>query len=214
MKRFLLLTVVALVLQGCGGIFGKAKADATRVYLLESPSAEAACPSQLFLPHNVVAISHITVPEYLNRPHLVFRDGKGILHQDDLRRWGEPLAHGLGRIFLREMRHLLLEDLIVVAPIGGNLQPDYSVRITVDDWLFTKSKGILLHAHCEFWDTKGNVLLGVKFYCDFASVRLNSLEGLVPAMYHMAIKFAQEIAYDLRHIESGEVNWLQMAEDI
>jgi uncharacterized lipoprotein YmbA len=199
MKNFFTIALLVPLLSGCFGIFGKPRPDGTRVYLLGDTSVDVQCPSRLFQPKHVVAIGPIGLPEYLNRPHLVRKDSRGVLHQSNFRRWGEPLGNGLNRILLSEMRHVLSDDHIVAIPWNGRLRPDYLVHITVDDWLHTASKGIIFRAHCEFWT--GDRLIASKMYGNFIPLRGKSWEAMISAMHHMAIGFAREIADDLSRME-------------
>ena len=72
----------------------------------------------------VLGIGPISVPEYLERPHMVTRGEGAELYVDDFNRWAEPIGRAHHRILALNV-DALLDDVIVIGfPYGPVIEYD------------------------------------------------------------------------------------------
>jgi uncharacterized lipoprotein YmbA len=117
--------LLGLLLLGC------AQVTPTRFYTLSSvlaPPGEAAAGPAANL---TVGISAIALPEYLNRPQLVTRDGSNRVVLSDFDNWIEPLQGMFARTLAENLALLLGTDDVLTLPQRRPFRPDYQVEIEV-----------------------------------------------------------------------------------
>jgi uncharacterized lipoprotein YmbA len=117
--------LLGLLLLGC------AQVTPTRFYTLSSvlaPPGEAAAGPAANL---TVGISAIALPEYLNRPQLVTRDGSNRVVLSDFDNWIEPLQGMFARTLAENLSLLLRTDDVLTLPQRRPFRPKYQVDVEV-----------------------------------------------------------------------------------
>ncbi len=115
----------ALFLAGC------ASSPPARFYTLtplvpaeEKHAAPAANPVS-------VSIAPVEVPEYLDRPQIVTRDGPNELRLAEFDRWAGSLGDNIGTTLAEDLALLLGSDRIYVYPRPLAVKADYAVNMRV-----------------------------------------------------------------------------------
>lgn len=122
------LLLLVPVVAGCSSLF-EAKPDATRFYLLSSPSAvsgpaEAAQGATL-------GLCRIELPAYLRTPSVILRPGGTEVRAAVDARWGEPLDQGIARVLRDALIALPGVRSVVVYPAPQAPRPAYEIAVRV-----------------------------------------------------------------------------------
>lgn len=108
------------------------RSPASRTYVLEPidvRNAGAASGPVVAL----VGVAKVSVPDWLDRPHVLARAANGEIVADDFSRWGEPLPRGMQRVLAENLATLLPDRRILVEPVPPRLAVDYRLEVTVVD---------------------------------------------------------------------------------
>ena len=112
-------------------LLGCAQVTPTRFYTLSSvlaaPGETDARPDGDL----AVGVSAVTLPDYLNRPQLVIRDGSNRVVLSDFANWIEPLQSMFARTLAENLSILLGTDDVLTLPQRRPFQPDYQVDVEV-----------------------------------------------------------------------------------
>lgn len=117
------MLAAALLLAGCS------QRPEPQLYVM-SPLPEAARPANSAA-EPVMALIRVRLPDYLNRPQLVSRNGANALEVDDDDRWGEPLDESVPRVMAENLSHYLTKARVVVPQeaLGQKLPYEYLVAL-------------------------------------------------------------------------------------
>lgn len=116
------LLLAAATLTGCAS----QKAD---FYTLSAEApADSARPVATF---NVV-VGAATVPELIDRPQIVVRDGANQVDIDEFARWAEPLKSQIPSVIAADLARLLNSQRVSVYPVAGDAASAYRVRANVE----------------------------------------------------------------------------------
>lgn len=119
LKRLLGLSAACLAL--CAGC----RSPEVRFYMMPTPP-----PNEGERPDGfAVVIAPIEVPHVIDRPQVVWREGKTIMNADDYHRWGASLPAEIRRALMEHLRALLQSDTIVAEP--ADLPGPDTLRLTV-----------------------------------------------------------------------------------
>lgn len=122
-KRFPPLAGLALM-AGC------ASSPPSSFYLL-SPLAEAKARQEVLAEGgSSLGIGPVTLPDFLDRPQMVFRAGPNRIDIDEYQRWGGSLRADIINTMSENLAHLLGTSRVVVLPTEVRLPVDY--RLVVD----------------------------------------------------------------------------------
>ena len=116
----LLLVAAAALLGGCGST------APSRFYAL-SPvgAAEGRAVQGSGVPS--VGVSHVKMPDYLDRPQIATRVGPNEIRFDEFNRWAEPLKENFSRVLAENLSVLLGTDKVHVFSGPGTLPVDCQV---------------------------------------------------------------------------------------
>lgn len=121
MTRSTALLLVATLLAACA-----TTPEATFYRLGDSDASAAAASSTLSL-----AIGPIELPQYLDRPQIVSRDGANRLRIDEFHRWGGSLHEEIHRVLAARLGERLGTQRIYRYPSRIVAQTDYRVAVDV-----------------------------------------------------------------------------------
>jgi uncharacterized lipoprotein YmbA len=119
MRALLIALLVALA--GCGS------APTARYYVL-SP-LESAPPAQKR--DVAVVVASVRLPQYLDRPEIVTRDGASRLQLADFAQWGGSLRQDMTRVLIENLGRLLGSERVVGAANAPRAAPDYRVEVEI-----------------------------------------------------------------------------------
>ncbi len=106
-----------------------------------------------------VSVGPITLPEYLNRPQLVTRDGSNRVTIADFDNWIEPLDGLFARTLAENLSLLLGTDEVLTVPQRRPFRPDYQVGVDVTRFDADSSGNAVLDARWWLLGSRGDNLL-------------------------------------------------------
>lgn len=116
--------MVAALLAGCSP-----RPD-PQLYVM-SPAPETAHPGDT-MAEPVVAVLRVRIPDYLDRPQIVSRNGSNALEVDDDDRWAEPLNESVPRVLAENLSHSLPGARVVVPQEARGQKIPYEYLIALD----------------------------------------------------------------------------------
>jgi len=114
------LSLLAALLAGC------ATAPQSRFYALSAAVPTATAASDLSL-----AIGPIDLPQYLDRPQIVTRDGASQLRVDEFNRWGGALDEEINRVLALYLGRRLGAQHVYSYPSRVMADTDYRIALDV-----------------------------------------------------------------------------------
>lgn len=121
--RVLMALTIAAMLAGCG------KSPSARFYTLtplSSPQAPGAAKSQL-----AVRVEPVEIPEYLDRPEIVTREGNNEVKVAQFHRWAGSLGENISDLLAENLGQLLGSDRVLVNNDASLTKPQYLVALRV-----------------------------------------------------------------------------------
>lgn len=123
--RTCILAAVALLLSGC------ASSPSSRFYTLTPLSPQET--KQSFPAANAVSVSiaPVEIPDYLERPQIVTRDGHNELNLAEFDRWAGSLSENISAVLAENLGLLLGSDRVYVYPLMRAENADYAVAMRI-----------------------------------------------------------------------------------
>jgi uncharacterized lipoprotein YmbA len=122
------MAVLALVtlpiLVGCG-------TTAPSSFYMLKPLPGSQAEGQGAMEGPVIAIGPVSLPDYLNRPQIVSREGETGIRLAEYNRWAEPLQENFTRVMAENLSQLLSTNRLTVFPWQGSMPLDYRVSLDV-----------------------------------------------------------------------------------
>ena len=118
-----MVMVIALVAAACGS-----PSPPVRYYTFSVLPYPAQAPPERGRP---VAVAPAQVPAYLDRPHIVTREGLNTVVMAEYDRWASPLQEGLAWAVAQNLSALLKSDQVTAGIEGAGLGSVYHVTISV-----------------------------------------------------------------------------------
>lgn len=145
-----------------------------------------------------VIVGPLTLPELVDRPQIVVREGDFAVHASEQERWASPLKESLTRMLSATLNHEAPARRFV--PIFGADKHGESARLTVDISTLdlARSKGAILIAHWTYLDpiNARNDLDGES--TAQAGIAMEGYTGLVDALNRAAESVAIDMAQQLK----------------
>ena len=120
--------IVASLAAGCGTVATErfyTLADASTEVSSLDAKANAARPTA-----PTIVISAITVPELIDRPQIVTRDGANRVNVSEQNLWAEPLKSAIGRVIAARLAQTLPSARVAAYPQSSIASP--GLRVTID----------------------------------------------------------------------------------
>ncbi len=118
------LTLIALSVSGCSS-------KPTKFYVLTSLAEVDNIPNSLSGDTLSIGIGPIKLPDYVNRPQIVTKNGGNELVIDEFHRWAESLNNNVSRVLSDNFATLLGTEKINTYPWNRFVPIDYQVAIDV-----------------------------------------------------------------------------------
>ncbi len=188
-RRAGLLALLALscLLAAC------AESQPSRFYMLSSlPPAEAGGSTKPLS----VGVGPISMPEYLNRPQIVTRDGETKLALAEFDRWGEPLEELFSQVMTANLSALLQTERVYSLPRRRTAGLDYQVEIDVFRFDADQTGLVYLTARWSLYGKGGKKLLktGTSSLTEQAG---RSPEAQALGMSRVVERFSRSIASEI-----------------
>jgi uncharacterized lipoprotein YmbA len=192
-RTFLVLALTAAV--ASSGCLLK-RSPASRTYVLDPAEAySAGAPSGPAVA--VVAVARVSVPDWLDRPHVLARAANGEIVADDFSRWGEPLPRGIQRVLTENLAALLPERRVFVEPISPRLTVDVRVEVTIVDVARQDDGAVRIESRWDVIGAKGQALVRRRS-SDRGPVAAPGAQGVVAGVNDALAALSRQIADMIR----------------
>ena len=128
LRVFAVYAIVVGLLTGCGTVATE------RFYTLADASIDAppliSAGSDTRPAAPTIVISAITIPELIDRPQIVTRDGANRVNVSEQHLWAEPLKSAIGRVIAARLAQTLSSARVAAYPQSSIANPD--LRVTID----------------------------------------------------------------------------------
>ena len=183
----LALLALSCILAAC------AESQPSRFYMLSSlPPAEATGSGKPLS----VGVGPISMPEYLNRPQIVTREGETKLALAEFDRWGEPLGDLFSKVVAANLSSLLQTERVYSLPRRRTASLDYQVEIDIYRFDADQLGLIYLTARWSLYGKGGKKLLktGTTSLTEQAG---RSPDALADGMSRVVERFSRGIASEI-----------------
>jgi uncharacterized protein len=175
-----------------------ASAPATRFYVLNSVTRDS---SLLSADGPSVVIRDVRLPQYLERPQLVTRDGDHKIRLSDEAQWAGNLQQDMVRVLTENLSQQLKSERVFSAPHNGPVKPDFRVDIEVLRFELGSDRRVMLSARWWLVRGDGNILIEAPSTVIYGQVVAErDIETVVASMSSVYAELAQQVARSvLRH---------------
>ena len=202
MKKTLLnltwLSVCLAVLLGCSG------SPNTRFYVLSN------LPNTAHLPNSTgqevaVGVGPVDLPDYLDRPQIVTRNGQNELNMAEFDRWGETLKDNTKQVLAENLAILLPSKKVHTFPWKRSTTLGYQVVVKITRFDHTEGGDTVLHTRWSLSSGDGNTefLTRETRYTDRPDGK--SYADTVAAMNRVLAKFSKDVANAIIDHASGHL---------
>ena len=175
----------AMVLGGC------AKGPAPSLYMLDRPfSAEMAGIEKGV----AVGIGPLEMPQYLDRPQIITRDGVNRLHASDAHVWAEPIKNSASRVLVVTIAAALDSNRIFLIPRRVRTALDWRTEIDVGRFDGAIGGKVLLAVRWSLYRGNGGDLVLTRVSIIEESVAEDDYTALVSAQTRALTRLGKEIA--------------------
>lgn len=176
-----------------GALVGCAQTVPTNFYTL-SVSTEptvAKRPAQGL----VIGLGPITLPQYLDRPDIVTRQGANQMRLADLNKWAEPLEPLLTRIMAEDLYALLDANDVIPIPQRGDIPLDRVVEVDINRFDADDSGTVVLDARWRIYRGDNETLLvSGRSQITEQGAAVPDYDAIVAAMSRAVGRASEEIA--------------------
>jgi len=187
---------LAMTLTSCGG------SQASIFYAL-NPMDVYASAAQKVTQGLRIGVGPVRLPDYLNRPQIVVREGENRLVVDEFHRWGGALEDEILRILTENLGVLLGSDQVrVYADDFG--RPDYRVTVSLQRFEGVDNREAQLKASWAILQPRtGDVLKTREGLFRAPVMEPEDYEKIVSAQSEALAALSREIAVDIHRLHSG-----------
>jgi uncharacterized lipoprotein YmbA len=145
----------ALALSGCIG-FGTTRE--TRLYVLSSLTP-ADAPGTRAEEGMAIGVGPVTIPGYLNRPPLMWRNGPNELQLAEFAQWAEPLQENVARVLGNNLGLLVPTDRVSLFPFPSFTPVETRVEVEITRFGLEPDRSVSLAARWRLVGANGRELL-------------------------------------------------------
>jgi uncharacterized protein len=188
------LTLLALGLSACT-LVGSGPRPAPRLYTLSSLAfSDAAGEPAASLPHLVIGIGPVRLPEYLDRRDIIVRNSRNEIELIGLSQWAEPMAEALARAVADNLSALLQTHRIVQFPWRPAVPVVHQVAFQVIQFDGRPGEEVVLRAGWQLFTGDGLALLDFGQAVVREPVADASVDALVAAHSRAVEGFSRSLA--------------------
>jgi uncharacterized protein len=146
---YTLVSTLVVLFYGCMG-----KSQPSRFYALSPINAPAETKTEASVePRTVIELSTVDIPDYLNRPQLVTRNGQNELNVAEYDRWAGSFNSDIVTVLAENLSTLLSRDGIAVVSADWNIPLNYRLAVDIRRFDIMPNDTLLLKAE---WTLAGN----------------------------------------------------------
>ena len=155
MEHLLHRVAVAALGLGLVGLMGCAKSEPTRFYILDSGAGLEAVETGTSTRQGVaIGVGPVEIPQYLDRPQIVTRNGVNSLELGEFDQWAGRLSEDFSRVLAEQLSEVLATDNVSVFPWSGSTLVDYQITVKVLAFEADAAGTSALDARWEITDAK------------------------------------------------------------
>ncbi len=179
---------------GLLNFLGCANTQPTHFYLLQAMEGSDS-PAMEGMENSAVSLGlgPISLPKYLDRPHIVTRLSAHEIDLAEFHKWGAPLKDNLSHVLIDNLSNLLATNQIVEYPWNRSHLPDYQLSLEVMQFDGAKNQEATLRVRWRLAADDGKRVLEEKTSQFSEVIPGSDYEDLVEAMSRMLATFSQEI---------------------
>lgn len=187
--RLVVLLTIALLVSGC------ARTQPSSYYQLTAVDSDRPPINAGAIGRAVIGIGPLLLPEYLDRPQIVNRQGSNLLQLAETNRWAEPLAVSIPRAIRENLAAALATESIVYYPWSRAV--DYQIIIEILRFEGEEYREAHLEAVWSIEDREGNIVLPQQRSKYQVRATPADNEGLVQALSQALGRLSRQIAEEL-----------------
>lgn len=149
--RFRHLAASLVIAMAAAGVAGCAGSPATNYYTLSGIAPNTVAPSSRTAPA-IVALGPVTMPDYLDRPQIVTRDGAYTLKVAAYDQWLGPLYDMVPRVLVDDLGARLPGDRVVAFPQITGASFDYRASVDINRFDVDGTGAATLVARWQLYD--------------------------------------------------------------
>lgn len=187
--RLVVLLAIALLVSGC------TRTQPVSYYQLSAVDSGRPAIDTSAIGEAVIGIGPLLLPEYLDRPQIVNREGPNLMQLAETNRWAEPLAVSIPRAMRENLAAALATESIVYYPWSQAV--DYQIIIEIIRFEGEESREAHLEAVWSMQDREGNIVLPQQRSKYQVRATPADSEGLVQALSQALGRLSWQIAQEL-----------------
>lgn len=188
--------VLALLAAGCV----LKTSPPARIYVLDAvatgPESAAAAP------RSALGVMRVAVPDWIDRPEITARTGRGEIAPDGFARWGEPVGRGMQRVLAENLARLLPDVQVARAPFAAGQAVDQRLEVAILEAARQTDGTALLEARWSLRAADGTAL--VQRRTSHRAGPARDAASTVSALNEALAALAGEIAEALRALPPPE----------
>ncbi len=202
MKKSLVLIVLGISLSM---LVGCANSPPTRFYVLSNLPHSAHLPTSAAQDVGV-GVGPVDLPDYLDRPQIVTRNGQNELNMAEFDRWGETLKDNAKQVLAENLAVLLPSKKVHTYPWKRSAGLDYQVVVKITRFDHTEGGDTVLHARWNILSGDGNTefLARETRYTEHPEVK--GYADTVAAMNRVLAQFSRDVANAIADHASGHLS--------
>jgi uncharacterized lipoprotein YmbA len=143
----------------------------------------------------VIGLGPITLPQYLDRPDIVTRQGANQMRLADLNKWAEPLEPLLTRIMAEDLYALLDANDVIPVPQRGDVPLDRVVEVDISRFDADESGKVVFDARWRIYRGDNETLLASgRSQIEEQGAPVPDYDAIVAAMSRAVGRASEEIA--------------------
>lgn len=182
------------ILSGC--ILAGSSLD-SRFYMLKQLGEKEVTQKFNIPPGVITVIGPVGIPQYLNRPQMITRDGKGMINIAQFDRWGESLDAGIGRLIIEDLNLMLPGGTFEMFPCNFAIPLNYQVIVGILQLDANLKQDFLLAVQWSIIDADTRKMLFTKRSDLVQSITPCNYSGLADALSKAVTSLSVEIAKNL-----------------
>ena len=143
----------------------------------------------------VIGLGPLSIPQYLDRPDIVTREGANQMHLAEFHKWSEPLEPLLTRIMAEDLYSLLDASDVIPLPQRGDVPLDRVVEVDINRFDADASGQVVLDARWRVYKGDNETLIKAgRSTVTEQGPPVPGYDGIVAAMSQALGRTTEEIA--------------------
>jgi uncharacterized lipoprotein YmbA len=198
--------VTAALILLCSGMFtiSGCSSKPTKFYMLTPLAEVQTIPDRLNEDTLSIGVGPISLPDYVNRPQIVTKNGANELVIDEFYRWAEPLRTNVSRVLSDNLAALLGTENINKYPWNRFVHIDYQVTIDITRFDSVFGKEATIEARWVILTDKGRNEAFRKKSKITKKVETKYYDAIVIAESQALAELSQQIAQEIQTLSNSQ----------